>query len=212
MTVEEILKRVHRKFEGDTDYPESGDEDLLTRIDFLNDAIEEWEGKVREGVLWPELLEDASVSCGGTGSDDMPDDFLVWAPQKEQAAIIKVGGSTYTVVDPKTGRRHEQENLEGHIAWAEGGTLRTLPAANGTATFPYIKSATRYETGSETTEPECPNHKFLEKYVLAQLYLSDDDLTQFEANSLDAGEKLEDMTLPYIVDVPKDDDGWGFGM
>lgn len=212
MTVAEILKRVHRKFEGDTDYPESGDEDLHIRIDYLNDAIEEWEGHVREGVLWPELLEDASVSCSGTGSDDMPSDFLTFAPQKDQASVLKIGGSTYTVVDPKTGRRQAQENLEGHIAWVEGDTLRTLPYANGTATFPYIKSATRYETGSETTEPECPNHKFLEKYVLAQLYLADDDLTQYEANSIDAGEILRKMKLPYIVDVPEDDDGWGFGM
>ena len=76
MLVQDILKKVHRKFAKDTDYPEEGSEDLLVRIDHLNDGIAEWENKVKDGVYWTELVSVTPMTLGGTGSDALPSDFL----------------------------------------------------------------------------------------------------------------------------------------
>lgn len=200
MTVEEILKRVHRKFAKDTDYPETGSEDQLVRIDHLNDAIAEWEGKVREGIYFPELVSSTPITLGGTGTDALPDDFLSFIRKNnedEDASTIVIGSNYWVEVSLTQGLRAVAEGLSPYIFWQEGGNIRTLPAATGT--IGYLKKAMRYETGEETDEPEMRDHSFLEDYTVAKVFLDNDDQTLYQSFMSSAKEKLDRMVYAVIA-------------
>jgi len=199
MTVAEILKRVHRKFAKDTDYPETGSEDILVRIDHLNDGIGEWEGKVREGIYWPELISDTPMTLGGSGTDAFPSDFLAFYlknNEDDDASAITIGNNVWVEVTPAQGNIAIQEGMSPYVYWKEGKNLRTLPAISGT--IPYLRKATRYTTGEESTEPEMADHSFLEDYTVAKVFLDNSDDTLYTVNANSASDKLDAMTYQAI--------------
>jgi hypothetical protein len=201
MTVAEILKRVHRKFAKDTDYPEAGSEDLLVRIDHLNDGISEWENKVREGVYWPELVETTTLSCGGTGTDALPSDFLTFLRKNNEdddASALVLGSEYWIEMTPAQGARAVAEGLSPHIFWKEGTNLRTLPAISGSLPFTYVRKATRYTAGDESTEPEMADHSFLEDYTVAKVFLDNSDDTLYANAANSASDKLDAMVYDVV--------------
>lgn len=195
--IADILKKVHRKFAKDTDYPEAGSEDLLVRLDHVDDAISEWEDLVKEGYNWKELMTSDSLVFAGTGSDALPANFLSFihsfGDDGYEVAELMIGNALYTEVKAAEGSKYVQEELSPYIFWEEGGNIKTLPAALGTITLPYLKKATRFTVGDETTEPEMENPKFIEDYVLAKVFLDNDDSTLYQSFMTSAGEKLKQM-------------------
>lgn len=134
MTVDTILEKIHRKFAKDTDYPEAGSEDFLVRLDYINDAITEWENKIKEGVYWEELKDSATVSCGGTGTDALPTDFLSFIRKNnadDDFSALVIGNEYWLEVSMAQGIRSMQEGISPHIFWREGTNLRSLPAMSG---------------------------------------------------------------------------------
>jgi len=200
MLVQDILKKVHRKFAKDTDYPEEGSEDLLVRIDHLNDGVAEWENKVKDGVYWTELVSETPFTLGGTGSDALPSDFLSFIRKNNEdddASVIIVGNNVWTEVSPAEGMRSVASGLSPYIFWQEGKMLKTLPAATGD--IPYLRKATRYATGVETTEPEMSDPSFLEDYTLSKVFLDNSDDTLYTVFANSAKEKLDAMAYEALA-------------
>jgi hypothetical protein len=199
MTIEDILKKIHRKFAKDTDYPEAGSEDLLVRLDHVDDAISEWENCVFEGYNWKELMvAPTAFVFGGTGTDSLPADFLSFPRYFSQKtgftkAQLEIGSTIYTEVKAGEGAQMEQEGLSPYVFWIEGGNIRTLPAVSGTINLPYLKKATRYTTGAETDEPEMEIPKFIEDYAVAKIFLDNDDEDLYQSFMNSAAEKLKQM-------------------
>lgn len=199
MTIAEILQKVHRKFSKDTDYPESGSEDLLVRLDHADDAISEWESLVFEGYNWKDLIVPAySFIFGGTGTDPLPINFLSFLRHFNQEngfnkAEFQAGSVIYSEVKSNEGAQMEQEGLVPYVFWKEGDNIRTLPAVSGTIILPYLKKATRFTTGAETDEPEMEDQKFIEDYVLGKVFLDNADDTLYQSYFASANERLKRM-------------------
>ncbi len=195
--IEDILKKAHRKFSKDTDYPEAGSEDLLVRLDHADDAISEWEDCVKEGYNWSELMTSASFVFGGTGTDALPANFLdfpsSFGDDGFERLELKIGNSSYSEVSSGEGEQLAQDGLSPNVYWIVGGNIRTLPAASGTVSLPYLKKATRYTTGVETTEPEMSNPKFIEDFVTAKIFLDNEDDNLYQSFMMQANEKLMKM-------------------
>ena len=193
MLIAEILQKAHRKFAKDTDYPTTGTEDILVRLDHVDDAISEWENLTQEGYNWKELMTSASLTLAGSGTDALPTDFLSFIRQFDQDSELQFGSTIYTEVKAQEGARMEQELQTPYVFWHDGGNIHTLPAVSGTITLSYLKKATRYVTGEETTEPEMANPKFIEDFVTAKVFLDNDDNTLYSAYMTQANEKLIKM-------------------
>lgn len=197
MLISDILKKIHRKFSKDTNYPESGSEDRLVILDHVDDAITEWEDCVKEGYNWKELMTSATIALGGTGEDDLPDDFLSFVHYLGEngfaPAELLIGSTIYTEIKSGSGQTAKQQGLSPYVFWQEGGKIHTLPAVSGSVELSYLKKATRYETGEETDEPEMENPKFIEDYVTAKTFLDNADDTLYQAYMNSASEKLKVM-------------------
>lgn len=198
MTITEILQRAHRKVSKDTDYPTAGSEDLLVRLDHVDDAISEWEDCVMEGYNWPELMVTPTAFVfGGTGTDALPANFLSFLRRFDddgfQKAEIQSESTVWSEIKAAEGEQMAHAGLSPYVFWIVGGNIRTLPAITGSIDIPYMKKATRYTTGSEATEPEMENHKFIEDYVTAKLFLDNDDDTLYQSFMSSAADKLKLM-------------------
>lgn len=199
MLIEEIIKKIHRKFSKDTDYPEAGSEDLLVYLDHIDDAISEWESSVFEGYPLKELQTSGSLTLGGSGSDSLPSDFLAFLPKFDiksggfSKATLKIGNAIFSEVSPGEGGRRSQVGIDGNVFWKEGSNIRTLPAVSGTIDFPYLKKATRFTVGTETIEPEMEDPKFIEDFALAKIFLDNADDTLYQSNIASASERLDRM-------------------
>lgn len=212
MTIQELLQKVHISFEKNTDYPTAGEEDFSVRLNYLDDGITMWEKEAREGVLWKPLKKAASIAATGSGTDTEPTDFLAFMPAEGKAPIITDGSNEWREVSAQDGNRMVQDEAsDPYVFWREAGNIRTLPAITGTITFPYLRKATRYPLGTETTEIEIEDEKFLQEYVIACLYLDDDNLTQYQAHMNNAKDILTSMKYQTISPNPNESD-WGFGM
>lgn len=203
--IADILKKVHRKFSKDIDYPETGSEELLVRLDHADDAITEYEDCAKAGYPFKELLTSAPLVFGGSGTDPLEADFLAFVRRFDvsaggfKKAELQIGSCLYAEISASEGNNLAQQGLIPNVFWAEGGNIRTLPAANGSITLPYLKKHTRYTTGEETTEPEMENPKFIEDFVTAKVYLDNADDTLYQSFFASADEKLKQMKYNALV-------------
>lgn len=203
--ISDILKKVHRKFSKDIDYPETGSEDLLVYLDHADDAITEYEDCAKAGYPFKELLTSAPLVFGGSGTDALQTNFLAFIRRFDisaggyKKAELLIGSVTYTEVSTSEGNGLAQQGLSPNVFWSEGTNIRTLPAANGTITLPYLKKHTRYVTGAETPEPEMENPKFIEDFVTAKVFLDNADDTLYQSFFASADEKLKQMKYNALV-------------
>ncbi len=217
-TFAEVIQTGFRGYAGGSETAEDGSDEMASVVFHANRAITEWERLVREGIQWPELRDEASVVCAGSGSDDHELDFLDFFREPDGHAGVMVDGVLYTVVSASTGKRLERiGTASGHHAWIEGPKLRTYPAATGTAEFSYLKKATRVVTGSETTEPEMSDPSMISEYITGMLFASDGDDTSVQTGSIHiaaANDALRMMKIPYYPATMAEDteSGWGIGM
>jgi hypothetical protein len=212
MTIQDLLNKVHVRFEKNTDYPDTSSDDFVVRLGYLDDAITMWEKEAREGVQWKPLKKAASIAAAGNGNDPQPADFLEFLKAEGKAAIISDGTNEWREVSAQDGNRAVQDGAtDPYIFWREAGNIRTLPAITGTITFPYLRKATRYPLGTEITAIEIEDEKFLQEFIVAMLYLDDDNLSQYQAHMNNAKDILSTMKYNAICSHPDEND-WGFGM
>ncbi len=212
MTIEELLNNVHIGFEKNTDYPATGEDDFIVRLNYANKGIQMWEKEAKEGVYWKPLKKQAALVATGLGTDPDPADFLAFMPAEEKAPVISDGTNEWREVSAQDGNRAVQDGAtDPYIFWREAGNIRTLPAISGTIQFPYVRKATRYPLGTELTAIEIEDPEFLEEYIVAMLYLDDDNLSQYQAHMNNAKDILSTMKYNLISKKPDEND-WGFGM
>jgi len=217
-TFAEVVQTGFKGYAGASEEADAGSDEMASVIFHANRAITEWERCVREGIQWPELRDEASVTCGGTGSDDHDLDFLDFFREPDGNAGVTIDGVLHMVVSASTGKRMERIGTSsGHYAWIEGPKLRTYPAALGTSTFSYLRKATRIVTGDEDTEPEMSDPSMISEYVTGMLFASDGDDTSVQSGSIhisSANEALRMMKIPYYPATMAEDteSGWGMGM
>ena len=205
LTPVEILQKVHIRYEGNTDYPAVGEEDHTVRVAYLDDAVSTLERETLNGVKFDFLRKSASLSAGGTGSDNLPADFLSFLTD-----YIKVGSTEYVRTDKETGNFDDQAGYAPYVFWKEGTKLRSLPALSGTVTYPYQRTFTRFPLGSETDEADGDGNYYIE-FILAMLYLSDGDLNQYNVHANNAKDTLEAMKGEAITVAPNQSQ-FGIGM
>lgn len=210
MTIEEILKKIHIRYEKNTDYAQSGSEDLAIRIAYVNDALGNLEKEAREGVVFPFLITQTTLSLSGTGTDALPSDFLTFISTKEQPAVFSLGSYVYTNASSDDGVYLTASGVEtGNLFWQEGTNMRTLPPASGDISLYYQKKLPRYETGSESGDFLLTDTDYIQEYVLAYLYLDDENLNQYNAHINNAKELLENMRNVALVSSKRELFGFG---
>ena len=211
-TITGVLQAVHRKYEGDTNYPSSGSDDFTVRLEHANDGIEIWESEVLDGdVVWPSLITEATVTAGGSGADDLPSDFLsTYRVNGARAAQITVGETSYREVTPGVGAFRKREEITEPVFWIAGGKVHTYPVATTDITLPYLREATRYDTGTESTPLDMANGYYLVYYVLSQLYMTDRDTAQMDYYLGRAEDIMTKMKL-HALNEHQEDDGFAFG-
>lgn len=209
-TIAEVLQKVHVRYEKNTDYPESSSEDFIVRLAYGDDGINEWEKEAKNGVPWPELKEDESKAATGNGSDPLPSDFLEFIRSDEKPAVIKSGDTQWKEVSMQEGNRMKQDGYSPNVFWVEGSNIITLPAITGTIEFPYLRKMTRYPLGTESDPVECDD-KYLQEYILAQLYLDDKNMMAYQSHAQAAKDILDTKKFDIITQKPTES-SWGFGM
>ncbi|HBI17143.1 MAG TPA: hypothetical protein DDY52_03270 [Candidatus Moranbacteria bacterium] len=205
MLISELLKKIHREYAKDTSYPEGSDnEEMLVRLDYVDDAIDEYESCVDEGYCWDELKTKLTFIFGGTGTDELPETFLSFIKKFGQKGFEKaqflIGNVTYSEIDASEGVELEQQGqTSGNVFWQEGDNIRTLPAIAGTYILPCLEKHPRYVTGEELTPIKMKKPKFIQYFVVAKLFLDDEDESLYEANMLAANEELKKMRYKQLA-------------
>lgn len=198
MTVDQILQKVHRRYEGSVDYPVSGDDDYDLRLALLGDGVESW---ADEPQNWKELYTPVSTSDGdkttdGTSTIDCPTNFL------RPATMLQISNTYYTF-QRKELTINTLRNDSGAYFFTVVGTpgaydiqVNPTPATGLTITYDYIKTATRPTTGSEI--PQVPNPNFLVYYILAALYEQDNrnDLVNFYEQKM--AQEINKMVINHV--------------
>lgn len=205
LTPVEILQKVHVRYEGNTDYPASGEEDHTVRVAYLDDSVSAIERESMNGVKFDFLREEETLSAGGTGSDDLPADFLSFLTD-----YIKVGSTEYVRTDKETGNFDEQAGFAPYVFWKEGTKLRSLPALSGTVTYPYQRKFNRFPLGTESTTADGEGSYYVES-ITAMLYLSDGDLNQYNVHANNAKDILDSMKGEAIT-IATNQSQFGIGM
>jgi hypothetical protein len=201
---DELLKKAHRQFARDIEYPETGSEERLVMVDHYNNALSVYEGKALEGIPLTELMvTNESLVCGGTGSDALPEQFLCFFRMRpEMPATLRVNSAYYQEVSAAEGAQAVMESNGGNIFWVEGSNFRSFPAISGTFYFPYLKKCTRITTGDETTLSEVKNKYFIADFVTARLALDNEDDTLYQQYNNDAIEKLNSTVGAILASLP----------
>lgn len=205
LTPVEILQKVHVRYEGNTDYPATGEEDHTVRVAYLDDAVSALEREAMNGVKFDFLREEATLVATGTGSDDLEADFLSFFTD-----YIKAGSSEYTRVGKEEGNFYEQSGASPYVFWREGTKLRSLPALSGTITYPYQRKFNRFPLGTESTTADGECSYYVES-IIAMLYLSDGDLNQYNVHANNAKDILDGTKGEAITSAPNQSQ-FGIGM
>lgn len=205
LTPEEILKEVHVRYEKNTEYPTTGEEDFTVRLAYLDDSVSALEREAKQGVKFDFLKEEESLSATGTGTDDLPIDFLAFLTD-----YIKAGNEEYVRCSKEQGNFYEQSGSAPYVFWQEGTKLRSLPALSGTVAYPYLRKLTRFPDGDEVETADGDGKYYVES-ILAMLYLDDGDLNQYNVHANNAKDILDFLKGEAITDAPNQSQ-FGFGM
>jgi hypothetical protein len=202
-------------FEKSVDTPDKTSEDYLVRLRYVRKAIEKWEGE--QGMEWKELF---GTLTGTLTNGVCSDNTVALVDFKRPAGFLKIGTDKYEYVRPEQMEKEERENSTKKIYTITGSkgaySVVVAPAVSGTFTLNYRKNATKFYTGSETTEIEMSDPTFILHDVLSQLYLDDDNTTQATVETQVASSKMDAMrlaneTIPFYQNnnVPSDTVNFG---
>lgn len=196
----EILENVWRIYEGDTDYPEFGDDDMQLYFAHLQDAIEEWMNRFpmyRESYakLADQLSGDKMTSAGVTVYD-APANFV------RPANFIKVGDRRLEYIPPQSIALEKTDNpgsnwfsITGHPG-AFKIVISFTPGSSMPIEYDYYKTLLVPEESTDLVEVSRP--KFCVYYILSQLYLDDEfnkDLVPYYERKMDKEERRARVDL-----------------
>lgn len=176
MTLDEILKKIHIKYEGDTSYPTVGEEDYEIRLEKVNQAIDEW--AYLDDTYWTELFTNLSDAVDGdktaTTSQtqyDAPSDFRFIS---SFLTITDSSGNNYfyTYIRPDKVLSVQENDPSGKYFYITGKPsaykINILNPIDGTINYSYYKTPTHLS--QPTDVPEMSNPLFIVYSVVADLY------------------------------------------
>lgn len=187
MTGTDILNTIHTIYESNVEFPSSTEDEYLTRLAYLNQAIQSWQNEVYNGFLWSELY----VSSVQPYTSTTIADFLY--PEK-----LYIEGKEYKYVQPYEATEMIANNLPETIYYITGGAnnrvINIYPAlTSGQYTISYYKQATLYTSGNIGNHIEMSAPNYAIRYVLAQLYANDGDFSMSSQSANEAEKYLMQM-------------------
>lgn len=210
MTGTDILNTIHTLYENNIDYPNNTDEDYLTRLVYLNQAIQSWQNEVFNGFLWSELFTTSTLPYTSTTIAN----FLY--PER-----LYINNNEYSYVQPYEAVEKVAQGVKENFYWITGGAnnkvINIYPVlTSGNYTISYYKLGTLYTTLNIGNHIEMQNPNYAIKYVMAQLYASDGDLSLYQ-QSLQEAERylsqmkngIENMPLSGVSIIPDLNEGFG---
>ncbi len=215
-TLEEILQTIHRMYEGDVDYPESG-EDYNLRVGFVNDAINQW--ALVENVKWRELFKEKTGTTDGTAIITCPSDF------SSMGSFLKIDGNYYEMIKPQDLMTYQANYPSDKWFYISGGAgnyqLNVNPTPDSGLSYSYFYYKTPTTLSSSADKAEMSKPMYIVYFVLAKLYELDNrnDMVQlYEQKAFDVLSEMlvENESLPpdhpsNINDKDYKLGGWGFG-
>lgn len=206
LTVDQALQRIHREYEGDTDYLEFEDEETQLRVEYIKDGIRVWQDKFpkyREAYYALEDADDGDVVT--TGSDtlyDCPTNFI------KPSGKVKIGDSTYfEYVDPSEIEKLQREDPSKHwftVLGAPGAyriRISHAQAAGLDISYDYYGEVTM-PTNTTSLIP-IARPLFTVYYTLWKLFSEDDPIRAKEQKDMmDEQERLERVELADTPGVP----------
>jgi len=187
MTRTDILDTIHTIYESNVEFPSSTEDEYLTRLAYLNQAIQSWQNEVHNGFLWSELY----VSSIQPYTSTTIADFLY--PEK-----LYIGGKEYTFVQPYEATEIIANNSSDTIYYITGGAnnrvINIYPTlTTGQYTISYYKQATLYTSGNIGNHIQMSIPNYAIRYVLAQLYANDGDFNMSSQSANEAEKYLMQM-------------------
>jgi hypothetical protein len=187
MTGSEILNTIHTIYESNVEFPASTEDEYLTRLAYLNQAIQSWQNEVHNGYLWSELY----VSSIQPYTSTTIADFLY--PEK-----LYINGKEYSYVQPYEATEIIANNSKDTIYYITGGAnnriINIYPTlTTGQYTISYYKQATLYTALNITSHIQMSIPNYAIRYVLAQLYANDGDFSMSSQSANEAEKYLMQM-------------------
>jgi hypothetical protein len=187
MTGTDILNTIHTIYESNVEFPASTEDEYLTRLAYLNQAIQSWQNEVHNGYLWSELY----VSSIQPYTSTTIADFLY--PEK-----LYINGKEYSYVQPYEATEIIANNSKDTIYYITGGAnnriINVYPVlTTGQYTISYYKQATLYTAGNIGNHIEMSSPNYAIRYVLAQLYANDGDFNMSSQSANEAEKYLMQM-------------------
>lgn len=206
MTIDKALQKIHREYEGDTDYLEFDDEETQLRVEYLKDSIDDWIDKFPE---YREAFYSLSSASDGddttTGSDttyDCPTNFV------RQSGQVKIGDSIYLdYIDPSqiAGKLSENSATPWYTILGSPGAyiLRINPVqtAGLAINYDYWGEITIPSTTTDLIPISRPLYSVY--YTLWKIYKEDDPEQEKKYKELmDEQERLERVALAKTPGQP----------
>ena len=207
-TLDQLQQKIHRIYQGDTDYPSSTEEDYTLRTGLINDAINDW--AYNQGIYWKELFVDLADASDGdktavssTEEYDPPSDFVFIS---SWIKITKTDGTSYyyTYAKPDEVMKIQKIDSSKRIFWITGSNtnkkIHILNPVDGTISYSYYKQTT--ELSSTTDKIEMSKPYFAIYSTVASLYELDNrndmvsKYSQLAKNLMDEM-IIENETKPY---------------
>jgi hypothetical protein len=187
MTGTDILNTIHTIYESNVEFPGQTEDEYLTRLAYLNQAIQSWQNEVHNGYLWSELY----VSSIQPYTSTTIADFLY--PEK-----LYINGKEYSYVQPYEAAEIIANNLPETIYYITGGAnnriINIYPVLTaGQYTISYYKQATLYTALNITSHIEMSIPNYAIRYVLSQLYANDGDFNMSSQSANEAEKYLMQM-------------------
>lgn len=203
-TVDDILKKVHRTYEGDIDYLEFDDDETQLNFAYLKDGIEEWLNRFpehREVFTNLTSASDGDKTTDGGSIYDCPTNFV------RPTNTVKIGSKYLTYIPPEQIAQKLQENTSSEWFTITGSPgaykLRINPAvaAGSTIEYDYWRTLTTPTLSTSVIEVSRPD--FVTAYILNKLYSEDDpdEAKKYEAKMVEE-ERLERVALAKSPGTP----------
>lgn len=208
MKLKEAQKLIHLLYEGDTDYPDSPqDDDYQLRLALINMIISEWENT--PNVTWRELLEtnqDQKIEAGKLVYS-LPDNFrkLYISPDDSYSGIY-LGNMNIKEIPIEEKFKAEKAGkpcfyLSGNNATGFKINLIAIDIEKYQLTDKYIKYI-YVKKASLMTEPddvlECSDGNFIVRRAVGELYAQDSDPNASQHHEL-ANKLLSQMIIANSV-------------
>ena len=198
MTVDQILRQIHYRYEGDTDYLEFEDEETQLRVAHLKDGLREWVNRFPEyREVFADLVSAENgdkVTTGGVTVYDCPINLV------RPASRVKVGSTYLDYIDPsaKMLRLEANANDPWYTITGRPGALKLIinpaPAGGNAIDYDYWRDVSMPETTTDVVEISRPF--FVVYYVLNQIYEEDDpDRARLYEAKMDEEERRERVAL-----------------